>query len=55
MPSGVAPAVVLDPGNAALLAAKILALSDPALRAKVAALQEAARARILADDKELNP
>ncbi len=28
MPSGVAPAVVLDPGNAALLAAKILGVGD---------------------------
>ena len=32
MPSGVAPAVVLEPTAAALLAAKILALADPALR-----------------------
>ena len=32
MPSGVAPAVVLEPSAAALLAAKILALADPALR-----------------------
>ena len=39
MPSGIAPALVLEPGNAALLAAKILALSDPALRARVAQFQ----------------
>src|SRR6476646_5835526 len=31
MPGGVAPAVVLEPAGAALLAAKILALSDPDL------------------------
>src|SRR5512145_1605142 len=35
MPSGVAPAVVLDPGNAALLAAKILAVCDPKVRTKI--------------------
>ena len=29
MPSGIAPAVVLEPANAALLAAKILGLGDP--------------------------
>lgn len=32
MPSGVAPAVVLEPKGAALLAVKMLALADPALR-----------------------
>src|SRR5262245_30654806 len=37
MPGGVAPAVVLKPGNAALLAAKILGLYDPSLRERVAA------------------
>jgi phosphoribosylaminoimidazole carboxylase PurE protein len=36
MPSGVAPAVVLDPAGAALLAAKILALGDEAIRERVA-------------------
>ena len=40
MPSGVAPAVVLEPDGAALLAAKILALGDPALREQVAAAQQ---------------
>ena len=35
MPSGVAPMVVLDPKGAALAAAKILALSDSALRARL--------------------
>ncbi len=55
MPSGIAPAVVLDPGNAALLAAKILGLGDAAVRAKVTAQQQAQMNRILADDQELQP
>ena len=50
MPSGVAPALVLEPAGAALLAAKILGLADAELRGRVAALQEANRDRILADD-----
>lgn len=35
MPSGVAPAVVLEPKNAALLAAKMFALSDAKMNEKV--------------------
>jgi 5-(carboxyamino)imidazole ribonucleotide mutase len=53
MPSGVAPAVVLDPGNAALLAAKILGLSDPAVRQKVIEFQQKQAEKILADDQSL--
>ena len=53
MPSGVAPAVVLDPEGAALLAAKILALRDPALRARIAAAQRAQTDAILSADQEL--
>jgi phosphoribosylaminoimidazole carboxylase PurE protein len=53
MPSGVAPAVVLDPAGAALLAAKILGLADPSLRERVAATQQQMRERILADDAEM--
>jgi 5-(carboxyamino)imidazole ribonucleotide mutase/phosphoribosylaminoimidazole-succinocarboxamide synthase len=45
MPSGVAPAVVLEPANAALLAAKILRLEE-----QVAAAQQAARERLLDED-----
>jgi phosphoribosylcarboxyaminoimidazole (NCAIR) mutase len=45
--------VVLDPGNAALLAAKILGLNDAAVRARVQAQQQAAQQRLLADDQEL--
>jgi 5-(carboxyamino)imidazole ribonucleotide mutase/phosphoribosylaminoimidazole-succinocarboxamide synthase len=50
MPSGVAPAVVLEPAGAALLAAKILAVADAALWERIAALQETNRQRILTDD-----
>jgi 5-(carboxyamino)imidazole ribonucleotide mutase len=53
MPSGVAPAVVLEPQNAALLAAKILGLADPGLRAKVAEEQEKQRQRLLEADAAL--
>ena len=51
MPSGIAPAVVLDPANAALLAAKMLALGDPAVREKVAAFQKSSAAKVVADDR----
>jgi 5-(carboxyamino)imidazole ribonucleotide mutase len=40
MPSGVAPVLVLAPTNAALAAAKMLALSESALLEKISALQE---------------
>ena len=53
MPSGVAPATVLDPGNAALLAAKILGQAQPALRERVVAAQRAAVERLLADDSQV--
>ena len=53
MPSGIAPAVVLDPANAALLAAKIIGLTDLPTRAAVAAFQGAQAAKILADHKAL--
>jgi phosphoribosylaminoimidazole carboxylase PurE protein len=54
MPSGVAPGVVLDPANAALLAAKILGLVDPGVRQKVAAAQAELAARILEDDGSIH-
>jgi 5-(carboxyamino)imidazole ribonucleotide mutase/phosphoribosylaminoimidazole-succinocarboxamide synthase len=49
-PSGVAPAVVLEPANAALLAAKILGLTDAALQQRVEGAQEAQRQRLLEAD-----
>ncbi|MGB8647770.1 MAG: AIR carboxylase family protein [Anaerolineae bacterium] len=53
MPSGIAPAVVLDPGNAALLAAKILALNDPEARARVVEFQKRQADKIKQDDDTL--
>lgn len=53
MPSGIAPAVVLEPAGAALLAAKMLALADPALGQAVAEAQREAAQTLLADDAAL--
>ncbi len=53
LPSGVAPAVVLEPKSAALLAAKMFGLGDADLRARIAAAQKGYRDRIEADDEEL--
>jgi 5-(carboxyamino)imidazole ribonucleotide mutase/phosphoribosylaminoimidazole-succinocarboxamide synthase len=53
MPSGVAPAVVLEPSGAALLAAKILALTDPALRERIRQTQQQASRQIMAADEKL--
>jgi len=53
MPSGVAPAVVLEPKGAALLAAKILSLADDSLRDRVAQAQQAATQQIMDDDETL--
>jgi phosphoribosylaminoimidazole carboxylase PurE protein len=54
MPSGVAPAVVLEPANAALLAAKIFALYDPALRERLAEFKRAQAGKILLADGDLH-
>ena len=53
MPSGVAPLVVLAPEGAALAAAKILALSDASLRARIEGYQVEMTKKILADDESL--
>lgn len=50
MPGGVAPALVLEPANAALLAAKILALADSGIADRVRAFRNANAETILADD-----
>jgi 5-(carboxyamino)imidazole ribonucleotide mutase len=50
MPSGIAPAVVLEPANAALLAAKILGLSDPDVRAALRAYQKKQAEKVISDD-----
>jgi phosphoribosylaminoimidazole carboxylase PurE protein len=53
MPSGVAPLTILEPEAAALAAAKMLALADPALAERVAQFQAAQRERAIADDRAL--
>ena len=50
VPSGVAPAVVLEPDAAALLAAKMLGLAQPELRKKVQEEQERNRQRLIDAD-----
>jgi 5-(carboxyamino)imidazole ribonucleotide mutase/phosphoribosylaminoimidazole-succinocarboxamide synthase len=50
MPSGIAPALVLEPVNAALLAAKILGLVDAEVRKQVEASQKGSMEKIVADD-----
>ena len=50
VPSGVAPAVLLEPENAALLAAKILGLADPDLCQRVREAQASQRQRLLDAD-----
>lgn len=54
MPSGVSPAVVLEPKNAAFLAARILGLSDENVRKKVIEFQKKQLQQILDADKQLN-
>jgi 5-(carboxyamino)imidazole ribonucleotide mutase len=53
MPSGIAPALVLEPANAALLAAKILGLVDPVVRDAVALYQQKQADKINGDDAAL--
>lgn len=54
MPGGVAPAVVLEPANAALLAGKILGLVNPVIKARVQAFQQQAKDAVLAADTALS-
>lgn len=54
MPSAVAPMTVLEPANAALAAAKILALSDNGVKEKVMAYQQSAKEALETDDREVN-
>lgn len=53
MPSGIAPAVVLEPVNAALLAAKILGQMHDEVRKQVKAYQKRQAEKILEDDESL--
>lgn len=54
MPSGISPAVVLEPKNAAFLAARILGLTDENVRKKVIEFQKKQQQQILDADKQLN-
>src|SRR6188474_3540197 len=53
MPSGIAPAVVLEPVNAALLAAKIFGVADPTIQAQVRDFQARQAGKIIDDDQSL--
>jgi len=53
MPSGIAPALVLEPANAALLAAKILGLVDPDVRMAVMKSHVQSAEKIIQDDQAL--
>jgi 5-(carboxyamino)imidazole ribonucleotide mutase/phosphoribosylaminoimidazole-succinocarboxamide synthase len=53
MPSGIAPAVVLEPVNAALLAAKILGLVDSGVQENVRLSQKRAAEKIIEDDSSV--
>jgi 5-(carboxyamino)imidazole ribonucleotide mutase len=55
MPGGVAPLVILEPEGAALAAAKILALADADLAARLTAYQAEMVQGIVSADKSLNP
>lgn len=52
MPSGVAPMLVLEPEGAALAAAKILAIGDPALGQRITAWRKDVQEQAMADDRE---
>jgi len=52
MPGGVAPVLVLEPEAAALAAAKILGVGDPALAQRVGAWQAGSREQAMGDDRE---
>lgn len=54
MPSGVTPAVVLEPRNAALLVAKMFSLTVPGMAEKVRDAQKAYKDAVIAADRELN-
>jgi phosphoribosylaminoimidazole carboxylase PurE protein len=53
MPSGVAPALILEPINAALFAAKFFGQFDPAIKEAVIQFQKKQAEKIVQDDSEL--
>lgn len=54
MPSGIAPAVVLEPANAALLAAKMIGLLDETVQQNVVAFQHKNAETLLQDDQDVH-
>lgn len=54
MPSGISPAVVLEPENAALLAARIFAVSDAKVREAVRFYKELHMKKVVDSDCELH-
>ena len=54
MPAGVAPLFVMEPENAAIAAAKIIALTDKTVEEKVRAHQAKARQRVFDADSEMS-
>jgi 5-(carboxyamino)imidazole ribonucleotide mutase len=54
MPSGIAPALVLEPANAALCAAKIFAIHDLAMQQRVREFQQQQAQKVLNDDANQN-
>jgi len=55
MPSGVAPALVMDPDNAALFCAKVLGLGRVDLQERIARVHRAHRDKLIHDDADLRP
>ena len=53
MPSGVSPLVILEPENAALAAAKILALANPELGERILEYHQSMKAVVERDDERL--
>ncbi len=53
MPSGIAPALVLEPANAALLAAKILGLGNAEIWEAVSKSRKRAAEKIVVDDQSI--
>ena len=53
MPSGVGPMVVLDPGNAALAASKILALADPDISEKIESYRNELKDKVEKSDSQV--
>ena len=53
MPGGVAPMLVLEPEGAALAAAKILAVGDPALAQRITTWRREVQEQAMADDREV--